>query len=303
MADLLPAWQLEHATVELISSHSFNRIYEVRRGGERFALRVGHTLRIHAPEVEPVEATWLDALAADDFRVAQVVRTVDGACAVELPAPEPDSPAMTATLFTWVDGIAMSTRRTPERLEAAGRLLAELHTHAAQSNALAELDVPTSLHATRVVYFGTEDLVAGRVTPHGTVFDDAALRVQATIDRLWQSGERPHLLHGDFGPHNVLVDNNALAPIDFQDLQFGFAVQDLALSIADLAASTPELVDDFLHGYKSLRPLPDLSPEVRATFAAARSLNIMNLALLAPDSGIGTLLERCEQRVISWMAG
>ena len=44
-------------------------------------------------------------------------------------------------------------------------------------------------------------------------------KVATPLDRI--------LLHGDFGPQNVMRYRSVLTPIDFQDLQFGFDVQDV----------------------------------------------------------------------------
>ncbi len=60
---------------------------------------------------------------------------------------------------------------------------------------------------------------------------DAVVRVQETLDELWAAPPHdPHLLHGDLGWNNVLRTSAGLVPLDFQDLRWGFAAQDLAIS-------------------------------------------------------------------------
>ncbi|MEE9413807.1 MAG: hypothetical protein V3V01_00900, partial [Acidimicrobiales bacterium] len=90
-------------------------------------------------------------------------------------------------------------------------------------------------------------------------------------------------------------------PIDFQDLQFGFDLQDVALTSADLNRNYPEMLAPFQSGYASVRGLPELSPELERALAAARSLNLMNLGLHLRRPGIAQYLGGHANRVASWM--
>ncbi len=318
--------------------HSFNTVFRVDASGERFALRVGDSCRIHARGVEDVESEWLDELARAGFPVARNVRCADGAAWVEHEHVSVPGPRV-CTLFTWLDGSPLLERVTPVRMRRAGELLARLHEHAASFEAPSlgspslespslgspsfespSLESPSSesqslksplapatlsdrIRAQRAVYFHEENRLQTFESEHGSLFVEAIDRVQRQIDELWsQPPHSPHLLHGDFGPHNVLVNRGRYQPIDFQDLQFGFDVQDLGITLADLGRSLPESVQLFIDGYSTVRVLPEISPERQALFAAARSLNILNLALVAPGSGITRSFDRHATRVATWMS-
>jgi Ser/Thr protein kinase RdoA (MazF antagonist) len=130
------------------------------------------------------------------------------------------------------------------------------------------------------------------------MFADAIDRVQAHLDALWKSPpHRPHLLHGDFGAQNVMRHRSVLTPIDFQDLQFGFDVQDAAITIADLRRQfgDDELVAKYVAAYTSVRPWPLNDRPLEQALAAARRLTFINLALdlralAGRSTSIGTLL-------------
>ena len=58
-------------------------------------------------------------------------------------------------------------------------------------------------------------------------------------------------MHGDLVPPNVMVSRAGNTVIDFQDLFWGFELQDLAISISALEryADSDELVSAFISGY------------------------------------------------------
>ena len=283
--------------LRLVAMHSFNTVFRVDTAVDRFALRIGAECRIHPHGVEDIEAAWLDALAEADHRVARIVPTATGRRWVF--ATTPGVPGnRVCTLFAWVRGRQLQHRLAYDRLEAAGRLLAALHSNARHSIEVAAPHV----EARQAIYFGDADHVASFDSPHGTVFVEATERVQQLIDSLWAEAALPHhLLHGDFGPHNVLVSRDTLSPIDFQDLRFGPPQHDLGITIADLRRTDPRLVEPFTAGYEAVNGPIGLSPHELATLSAARDLNIMNLALLAPRAGIGQSLSPAADRVVEWM--
>jgi len=288
-------YQFNVTNIRLVSAHSFNTIFRIDSPAGRFAMRVGDACRIHAPGVEDTEAAWLDQLADSAIAHHRNVPTPNGKRWVNREHPGVPT-ARVCTLFSWLDGRELRDSATPDSVRAAGRLLAQLHEHANGS----VLAVPHELHARHAVYFGSEDRIGQLNSEHRNLLRDAVARVQAVVDHLWDDEPR-HLLHGDFGPHNLMTWRNQLRPIDFQDLLYGPAALDLGITLADLARTDPSFVQPFEEGYMQIRNLPEPSPYQLETLAIGRSLNIMNLALLAPDSGIARGYESHQRRVVDWM--
>ncbi len=291
-------------SIEVLAQHSFNTVLLAFTDAGRFVVRIGDELRIHARDVEEVEAEWLDALHADTSIGAPVVRrTHSGWAAVTASHPELAGERVVSVL-TYLDGETLRDRVdvTPGEDDwvALGRVHAALHEHAAGSSTRVVL---AELAADRAVYFGDATAILRYESEDGSLFRDAVARVDEVIAGLWAAPPHaPHLLHGDLGPHNVLVgDDGALHPIDFQDLLFGFEVQDVGITISDLGRSRPEAVAPYLRGYAERRALPDLPPELVAAFAAARSLNVMNLGLQLRRPGIEAFLDGHTERVRRWM--
>ena len=286
--------------VRLLSMHSFNTVFRIDHQARTSVVRVGSDIRIHPAGVEDIEARWLDQLNAVGLTSLRNIAAVDESrwsLVQHDTVPEP----RVCTHFTWVPGSELRTRLDDSSVRSAGQLLAELHEQAAAPSS--GLDTPVDLEARSTVYFGTTNLVLDHHSPHGSLFVEAIDRVQRIIDELWQSADTPHQLHGDFGPHNLLVSRRRLQPIDFQDMRIGYPIQDLGITLADLGRNAPAMIKPFVTGYQTVRESPDLDSTTLDALSAARSLNIMNLALLAPRSGIGKALDAHAHRVVRWMRG
>ena len=292
---------LDARRVSLLASHSFNTLFRTDLiSGTSLAVRVGE-VRIHADGVEEVEATWLDALHADTgMRVPKLIadrhgRHVAAAHHADVPGPR------YCSAMTWVPGRTVREGFDHSTSQRMGALLATIHDHAASDR---PPDVPAGIHADRVVYFADTSRLSEYDSEYGSMFVKAIDRVQQHLDALWAAPpHRPHLLHGDFGPQNVMRWRTHLAPIDFQDLQFGFDVQDVGLSVADLRRvyDDESLVDAFVAGYGSVRRWPLTDQSLARALDAARSLNVINLGLNLRRPGLAEFIDRHAQRVAGWM--
>ena len=95
------------------------------------------------------------------------------------------------------------------------------------------------------------------------------------------------LLHGDFHVWNVLVHRGQLAAIDFEDLMWGWPIQDIGTAFyylfhrPDFAA----VRDGFRRGYEQVSPWPEAEPGDLETFIAGRALVLANDVLqMAPET-------------------
>jgi len=285
--------------VRVLSMHTFNTMLGVRHQGRRAVVRVGDACRIHVDGVEDVEADWLDALQTAGVPCPANLPSLTGQRWVRRGRADVAEPRV-CSMFTWVDGRPLQEHRTTEGIQSAGRLLAEIHAQSAAYEP--STPIPKGLYADRVVYFHEENRVLTYESSYGSLFVEAIDRVQQRLDELWRSppGE-PQLLHGDFCPNNILKWRSRLTVIDFQDLQYGFDLQDIAISMDDLRRTVPDMIEPFRTGYERVRSWPDLSPDLDAALTAARSLNIMNLGLHLRRSGIAQVLDFHAARVAAWM--
>ena len=304
---------IEPLRLRLVSL-TFNTVFRVDRvDGPPLALRVCGRERIHADGVELVEAAWFDRLAADlGWGVPRCVPALDGRVAVE--ATHHAVPRVVpCSLFTWVRGRPIEEGFDAVGAAATGQLLARLHHHAADLAARGDgpmdrrvmtASIANSIRADRVVTFGDEAAVAAYdgAGASGAVLAEAIDRGRRFLDELWASADAPHLLHGDFGPSNVLRWRRTLTPIDLQDLQLGHAVQDVGLTVADLLDDdvAPEVVASFLTGYHGAGGVAISDDQIEA-FRALRALSMVGFCLASPRPGLGPTIDGAVEDVRRWM--
>ena len=294
---------LEPTRVSLLASHSFNTLFRADATSDRpLAVRVGE-VRIHADRVEEVEAGWLLALRADtDLLVPTLVADLTGNN-VSAGAHHLVPGSRYCSVMTWVQGRVVRHYFDHSIARRMGTIQAILHEHAA---AYSPPEIPIGIMAKRVVYFGNTSLLPSYESAYGSMFVEAIDRLQAHLDALWATPPHlPHLLHGDFGPQNVMRHRSTLTPIDFQDLQFGFDLQDAAITVADLRRvyHDESLIEALAAGYRSVRPWPLIDESLAQALAAGRSLNVINLGLNLRRPGLTEFIDRHAALVAEWMTG
>ena len=290
---------ITNASVSLLATHSFNTLFRVDCGDKRrYALRVGDGLRIHALGVEAIEAQWLNSL--DAITPMRSLPTVDGTFGDTVKNPGVEEPRV-VSLLTWVPGRNLRDLFSNDAAALAGRRLAELHEQASSF----KLDTSVKLiRADKPITFGDTAVLGQWQSEYGTLFADAIDRAEGELDRLWASPPHDaHLFHGDFAPHNIMRWRNRLMPIDFQDLQYGFDVQDIAIAFSSWERDYPDAIADFQRGYCDVRSWPAaVEPLLMAALAASRSLNVLNLGLQLKRFGLQESIARHTTAIRTWMS-
>jgi Ser/Thr protein kinase RdoA (MazF antagonist) len=288
-----------------LAAESFNSIFRVTTASAVYALRVGAALQIHPEGTAAVEAAWHRRLRQQGVCVPDVLANTDGEFATLVGNARAGHGPSVCLLFEWVAGRSLRTCMTGRRAAALGRLSAQLQQDAAQWSPAGAQDV---LRADRVLYWQLPDQLAaaGDRFGVGTLFTDAAARAQRVVDALWQNPpHRPHLVHGDLTPQNVIVSPpHGLVPIDFQDTILGFEVQDLSISVSALRRlpDGDRLTAAFRAGYGEVRQWPDVSPALFDSLIAARALHQLNLTLnSAGMAGLDSYVASHADRARAWM--
>ena len=283
-------------------AQAFNTVFRVDGAdGSVYALRVSPQLRIHAEGCEAVEAAWGAALRRDTgLAVPLVIPTGIGASSANVARPGVPG-VRTCVLFEWVGGRPLRQCMRVPLVRRVGALTAVVHEHGASYSH----DPPAgALTADRVLYFRLPDRLDELTARYGSVIREAVDRAQGALDALWRDPpHRPHLLHGDVQPGNVMVDRREVVLIDFQDLIWGLEIQDALFALCALEHfdDAPALVDAFRSGYESVRPWPDADAETTAALRAARHLNVLNFGLSVRKAGLDPFIARHADPVVGWM--
>jgi Ser/Thr protein kinase RdoA (MazF antagonist) len=274
----LDEYGLGDARVSLLKQ-TFNTLFRVvDADGSKRALRVGAAARIHTEETEAVETAWLTALRADN-RIDAPLPIANRSGSFVSHARDPGVPeTRTCVLFEWARGRRLGETMSVAYAEATGQLLARLHAHGAQFDGGRAQPI---LVGDGALGFVLPDRVPRDDPVYGTMLAEALDRSQAAIDNLWaHPPHRPHILHGDLHPNNILVHRGRLTPIDFQDLLWGFEIQDVSMTVMALDAYYPgsgALTAAFRAGYERLRAWPADDAVMLDALIAARHLSVLNL--------------------------
>ncbi len=219
----------------------------------------------------------------------------------------------------WVSGKTLSAfTLTPELAYRAGKLLASIH--------LALMDfVPREIHpdphraiedrlADQFVAGGEKARVACALLAQAKWLNgdrptierllDLSARLQPSRGIILSNPRRPHYLHGDFNPRNVIVADPRWTVLDWEDTFLGTPYFDIAKALLYLCGF-PEgdprhpLTCGFLSGYQSWLPLSshDLAGVFwQARFVIAPDVNWLLVSLLHRDSRRLSFLQRdCER--------
>lgn len=276
---------------------SFNTVFRVvEEGGPPRALRVSPAERIHADGTEAVETRWMGDLRAGGLvSPPAVFDGVGGTPVVRLRHPGVPG-ARTCTMFSWAEGPPLGQVMTLEGARNLGALAGFLHESAPTVGIARE----PPLVADRVLHWKVEN----RLPELGTPIEEAADRAQRLLDEIWAAPpHRPMLLHGDLTPDNVIVGAQGLVPIDFQDLVWGFDLQDLAITLTSLRrfGDVTGLTAAFRGGYSDVRRWPELDEATLAALTASRRLHQLNLALNLRRPGFDQLVQRGTLLITEWM--
>lgn len=301
----LESYDLEVAHLRLITN-STNGIFRLDTcSGQKWILRVTQPEGGHTQEHIAVEMDWLAAISRDtDLSVPRPFPAKDGSLVVEAEADGVPQPRM-CTIFSWVPGTDLADHLTPDNIFLLGELSARIHLHAQTyqpPNGLSLLSFNRVFPFPETVIL-FEGHYSDLIPPaRRAVFQRATDWAQASIDRLKESGEPMRLLHGDLHQWNVRYSRGRLSPIDFEDLMWGWPVQDIATTLY-YSVDENDYLDKraaFEQGYQRVSPWPERLPGEIDSFIAARGLGMANFVLHHPeliDNDTPAFLERIEKRL------
>lgn len=280
-------WGLSGSRLRLLSN-SWNCVFRVDTAdGRKLVLRISYPNLYTAANVRS-EMEWLAAVARDtDLILPTPLPTRDGDLLVTLTAkgvPEPRH----CVLFTWVPGRDLEDALTPETFGASGELMARLHEQAAS------FEPPPGFDISRAdTIFNPRDEVVLLDEEHRNLLDakgwalyeEAVRRVEASIEELWAEPQGRRVLHFDLHLWNVKVLRKKVFPIDFEDLTWGYPVQDVGLTLyyVETRPDYRALRAAFEEGYGRRLEWPERFPGEADVHIVRRILDTANYLAGSPD--------------------
>ena len=288
----LENYGLKQAQVTLIS-HGENTVFSVITSdlssgdqshspylSDRFILRIHRANYLSVDAIES-ELCWLRSLRREaGLPVPEPIPTVEGKLCVL--AHSPDFPEPRACSLTrWVHGRLLTDEASSEQLlqhvQSAGRLLGQLHRHAANWSIPANFTRPSwnwnGLFGDGAGY-GNNGALVWELTPqpYRRLFQGVSKQVKAMMASLSEEKDQFGLIHGDFWLGNLLVCDREIRPIDFADCGFGYWGYDFARFLNDFAYSRDfsSYLDNLLEGYTQIQAFPERQLSSLNTFIVAQ---------------------------------
>jgi Ser/Thr protein kinase RdoA (MazF antagonist) len=286
-AAALGRWGLAAAVLELLKYRENAVFAATTPGGVRHAVRV-HRAGYHTDAELRSEHAWMRALDRAGVHTPAIVPARDGRdfhVVSVAGVPEPRQ----VDMLGWVDGRALGTIEhgvagDAESVIAVHRTLGELAARVHDASAAWTPPAGFTRHAWDAgglvgarPFWGPFWELAALSSAQRDLLHAARAIVSERLARFGQAPDRYGLIHADFLPENLLVADDGIHLIDFDDAGFGWHVFELATPLFFQVGEPAwdAVRDAIVAGYRTRRQLPDEHVAMVPTFLLARGFTYL----------------------------
>ena len=274
-------WGIELAELELLPLTENIAFCVTGVAGQRYVLRL-HRPGYHSFVELTSEHQWTHALRNADIDVPVPIKTILGShyCKVKV-----HGEVRYGGMLEWVDGVSMASLLQGDLAgEGGGKMFALIGELLAKIHNQATVWKPTknfSRHAFNVDGFFGENPFWGRFWESRLTNKEqrewlglARDQIGDVLTEYGECAEIYSLIHADLHPGNVIVNDDQLHIIDFDDSGFGWHQYDLAVALFDYRDNSQFslLQDSLFEGYRKHRHLTDDSVSYVPLFLVIRAL-------------------------------
>jgi Ser/Thr protein kinase RdoA (MazF antagonist) len=279
----LERWPGSYSSISLIKYRENAVFSAIRDDGQKVAVRV-HRHAYHSDDALRSELQWMQALVRDGIEVPPIIPTSDGELFAIVSVPGIPEPRQ-IDLLGWVvgspagsseDGLDADEDAAATLFFGAGALAARMHDQ------VKAMVLPEGF----VRHSWCEEGLIGADPFWGRFWDlpqltaeelellqaarEAARQDLATFGK---HADNYGLIHADFVPENLLVEDGRLKLIDFDDGGYGWHMFDLATALYfNLDHPAYDRMETALfEGYRSVRTLPDADGALLPLFLYLRA--------------------------------
>lgn len=293
----LVLWDLpEEAMVRLINvSENFTYLVESANGFKAI-LRV-HRERYHSRRAIECELAWLDALSADEIVATPQYYLGHDGHAIQKAHVEGVIDERYMVLFHFVKGQApKESDDMIEGFEQLGVMAARCHRHVTSWQKPENFERLTwdlnAVFGDNAIWGNWRDAPQVNGTIKG-VLNRVEVTIKERLARYGKAPERYNLIHADMRFANLLIDEEAIRLIDFDDSGFGWFMYDFAAAVSFMEDDPriPLMKAAWLSGYRCVREISAVDEAEIDTFIMLR-----RMALLA---WIGSHIEAPEPQALA----
>jgi Ser/Thr protein kinase RdoA (MazF antagonist) len=257
-----------------------SEIWEVQRQGIPFILRITDTAH-RQPENLVSEAVWIEYLAKNGIPVAIPIQTL----AKDYLVISKDPPCY-LMLFQKATGHTPTHKdATDSFIRSWGEIMGKMHRLAS------DFSPPAAFTRTNLLtsFSSLWNLVSDKVDPSIALYYESIMK---TCQAFPTDNHYYGLIHYDLHMGNFFVDDGKMIIFDFDDMQYGWFVYDIAMTLyywfwgadrkgSSLSTNQTARAEDavrflrlFLAGYSKAFPLPDDWLEMIPTFLVIRQMEL-----------------------------
>lgn len=257
--------QSENATFVIYTSHS------------KYALRI-HRPNYHSKENINSELLWLEALNNEGISVPEPIANQNNEYVLTLCcAPNIERHAV---LFHWVQGDMPTTDVDPQAFKQLGSITAQLHQHSKIWKRPEQFNRIVWNHETMIGsegHWGNWASVNSLTATDKMVIQETVSQIGHQLNQLDKSPQYYGLIHADLRLTNLLLKNNQVGVIDFDDCGLSWFMHDLAaaLSFNEHLPNAPEWVDQWLNGYEKNAHISQLEYALIPSFIMQRRIQML----------------------------
>ena len=256
---------------------SENATFVVRTEKTRYALRL-HRPNYHNKQNIESELCWLDALTESGIAVPQAIFTEHGERVLTLRLA--DGNTRYAVLFNWVEGDMPTTDVDPTAFQQLGQITAKLHHHSKTWQMPHDFDRIVWNHETMLGADGHwgdwRHAPHLKATDHDVV-EEAIRCIGHKLTGFGKSSEHYGLIHADLRLTNLLLQQDRIGVIDFDDCGMSWFMHDLAAAISfnEHLAPAPQWVENWIEGYERVAHISNEEYALIPTFIMQRRIQMM----------------------------
>jgi Ser/Thr protein kinase RdoA (MazF antagonist) len=287
IADLLGAYGFTDARLEHLNT-SENATFRVTGLNRRAVLRIyriGHRTRT---QIE-AELDWMQALRDQGVvSTPSIFRRLDGGRVAGI---DTSIGATHCVLFEELAGAVPSEDELEHWFERLGEVCARLHEHAAAGNSDVRSRRPSfdwdNLIGPEAVW-GPSSAAPGLDERALPVLERVSANIRRRLGEYGRGPERYGLIHGDLRLQNLLVHEDSVRVIDFDDCGSCWLLYDLAtaLSLLEEQPSAPILLEAWLQGYTQRRALRSEDIRIIPDLIMMRRLQVLGWLGSRSDSDL-----------------
>lgn len=273
---------LTDSTSELLNySENATYLVTIKSTDEKYVLRVGRPGYHSKIEVQS-ELDWIFSI--DKHSTINVSIPLAGGNGEFVQEVDYQGETYHCTLFSFLEGNAPDEENEEQLIkefETLGEVTAQLHEHSISNR-------QKLAHITRLTWdydsilgpspkWGRWEDGLGITPERKELFQKVSAKIKKRLEAFGKAPDRYGLIHSDLRLANLLVEQDKIKVIDFDDCGFGWYLYDFATSLSFIEHKpyVPALIHAWITGYRKVRPLTTEEENEIPTFIMMRRLQLV----------------------------